>query len=237
MLDGNHARSDVGDELGNEDGAETGDGAGGVFQHLRRDGFHTADTGTDNHADPVRIFFLDIDLCVIDSLVGRDDGELCKMIVLAGFLAIEAELLGVVPLYLAGKFGLKKGDIEAVDQTGSADSLIKVLKVRRDVVAKRVDRPETGDYNSFHDDLFIVDCFFDVVDCVFDRGDFFCHFFRNLDVKHLLELHDEFYGIQGICTEVVCKTSRINDFAFVHTKFVNDDGLNFCSNIFHSESI
>ena len=50
------------------------------------------------------------------------------------------------------------------------------------------------------------------------------------DTELLLELHDELYGIQRVCTEVVSETCFGLNLCFINTEFVYDNSLNFAFN-------
>ena len=73
----------------------------------------------------------------------------------------------------------------------------------------------------------------DVSDSITNCSDLFSSFIRNRDAEYFLEFHNQFYCIQRICTEVIGKTCTLLNFAFFYTKFVNNDGFYFCSNVFH----
>lgn len=69
--------------------------------------------------------------------------------------------------------------------------------------------------------LFLV--VLDVLYCIADGTDLLCLVVRNGYVELLLELHDQFHGVQGVCAKVVGETCfRLNLF-FINTELVNDN--------------
>ena len=63
-----------------------------------------------------------------------------------------------------------------------------------------------------------------VNDGLADRGQLFGLVVGDGDVELLLELHDEFDGIEAVSAKVVREARLVGYFGLIHTEFVHDDG-------------
>ena len=113
-FDGHDARGDVGNqrrdgERRNARRATLDQDTGLVF-----DGFHPADTGTDDHAKAVRINFGDVDGGVLNGQTGSGDGVLRVAVVSLGFLRVHILSRVEIP-DLCSDFGREVRRVEASD--------------------------------------------------------------------------------------------------------------------------
>ena len=65
----------------------------------------------------------------------------------------------------------------------------------------------------------------DVCDSVANSANLLSLVVGDRDTELLLELHDELYGIQRVCTEVVSETCFGLNLCFINTEFVYDNSL------------
>ena len=101
------------------------------------------------------------------------------------------------------------------NRCGTADSLLQIRKILFNIITERVDRTDArNNYSSFcHKFKAIRGCessfyklflvLFDILDSVANGSDLLSVLVRNLDIESLLELHDQFYGVERISTQMV----------------------------------
>ena len=74
--------------------------------------------------------------------------------------------------------------------------------------------------------------------CVADSFDFFCFFVGDGYAEFFLEVHDEFNGIERICTEVGDERCGFCYLVGLNTEFINYDAFNaICYFRYNSEII
>jgi len=99
------ARCHVGDHLRYDEGIDAGRtfGEQAFVQVVER--FHTANAGTDDRADAVAVFFIQIDFGIVESQFSSGYGELSRRIHVAGFFTVDAVVSGVKIFDFAGNAG------------------------------------------------------------------------------------------------------------------------------------
>ena len=122
VLDGNHARSDVSDGLGDEKRIETRRAvAFGELGHLLLEGEKTAVARTPDHAHAVFVHFLQVEARVFQGFVGGNHGVLRIRVHLPHLRLLEV-LQRVVAFDFASEFGFEKRGVEAGDGGRAAGS-------------------------------------------------------------------------------------------------------------------
>src|SRR5690242_1417796 len=74
---------------------------------------------------------------------------------------------------------------------------------------------------------------FDVIDRLADGLDLFGLFVGDRELELVLELHDEFYGVQRVGVQVVDEVGLAGDLALVHAHLLADDLDNLLVDVFH----
>src|SRR5580704_7849590 len=75
----------------------------------------------------------------------------------------------------------------------------------------------------------------DVIDGVFDRGNFLGILVRNLNAEIFLESHDQLDRVERVGAQVVHKGSSRRNFTFVHTELLDNDCLHAFFDAGHSD--
>ena len=70
----------------------------------------------------------------------------------------------------------------------------------------------------------------DVVDSITYGSDLLSVLIRDLDIESLFELHDQLYGVERVCAQVVGEAGFGYYFRLLDTQFVNDFLDNFLLN-------
>lgn len=239
VLHGDEAGGDVGDHAGNKERAKPrGSIPCGPAQTLIEERFDSSDARTPDHTHLLLVDGLEVERRILDGLRGRDQGILGEKVVLAYFLTVEIEVR-VVILYFTSKLRLKLLCIEMSNRCGTADSLLQIRKILFNIITERVDRTDArNNYSSFcHKFKAIRGCessfyklflvLFDILDSVANGSDLLSVLVRNLDIESLLELHDQFYGVERISTQMVGEACFGYNLRFLDTQFVDDDLDNF----------
>ena len=66
----------------------------------------------------------------------------------------------------------------------------------------------------------------DVVDSQLYGSDFFGFFIRDFATESFFQSHNQFYGVQRICAQVVLEGRFIFDFGFVYAQLFSNNFLN-----------
>ena len=146
----------VGYHLRDEEGAETRYlSAFQKTRYLVKHGPETADARSPNHSGTQFVHLLEVDARIGHRLVGGYHGVLREKVVFTYLLAVE-EILPVVSLHFTGKSRLEFFGIEMRNGRSAADARLQVGEVFLYVVAKRINRADTGHNNSpfLHSEIF-----------------------------------------------------------------------------------
>src|SRR5437763_15082796 len=76
----------------------------------------------------------------------------------------------------------------------------------------------------------------DVAHRILHGLDLLSFFVWNFEVESLFERHDEFYPVEGICSEIVDERRAWRDFAFFHAELIDDDLFHLVLNTRHANS-
>ena len=127
-VDGDVTRSDVGNHLGNEERRKLGTVFNmlAIIGHFVFKSADAADAHTIDDSYAVLVFLLQIHAAVFHSLNGRDDGQLCIAVELAGFLAVNP-VVDVQVFNLASKVGLAFRAVKLRNGSGATYTGQKVL--------------------------------------------------------------------------------------------------------------
>ena len=71
---------------------------------------------------------------------------------------------------------------------------------------------------------------FNIGDGICYSADGLCLIVGDVDVEFFFKLHNQLYGVKGVCTQVVGETCIRGYLRFVNTEFVNDDVSYFAFN-------
>src|SRR5699024_10286931 len=102
------------------------------------------------------VYLFNVNPRIGHGLVGGYHGILREKVVFTYLLAVE-EILPVVSLYLAGEPRLEFLRIEMRNRRSAADTGFQIGEIFPHVVAKRINRADTGHYNSpfLHSKIFL----------------------------------------------------------------------------------
>ena len=237
--DGNLAGTDVGNHLGDEEGTELGTQCGTGLcpvAHLFLKGVHAANAYAIHHTDAVLVGSLQVDAAVLDALDGTSQRILAVEVHLAGFLAVDAEVGWLEILYLAGKLCLELRGIEMCNRAGTAHAVHQILPGFLDRISQWGDGTKTCYNNSFQ--FHIKECVLllvglDVGDGIGNSGNLLCLVIGDGHFECLLKFHNQLYGVQRICTQVVGERCFGSYVCFINTQLVYDNLFYFCFNFRH----
>ena len=97
-----------------------------IIGHFVLKSADAADAHAIDDSNAVLVFFLQIHAAVFHSLNGRDDGQLCVAVKLAGFLAVNP-IVDVQVFNLASKVGLAFRAVKLRNRSGTTNTSQKVL--------------------------------------------------------------------------------------------------------------
>jgi hypothetical protein len=107
----------------------------------------TANSGSCDHTDAIRIKTARRDASIADSFTGSDHGKLGVEIQLLYFFMVKV-FIGIVVLYFCGNLGGESGSIKSSDHTNAGYSIDQALPGLGNIVANRCNSSHSGNHNS-----------------------------------------------------------------------------------------
>ena len=74
----------------------------------------------------------------------------------------------------------------------------------------------------------------DIINRVFNGGDFFGRVFRDFDAKSLFEGHHEFYRIQAVRAQIVNERGILGHLGLIDAQMLDNNFFNFVGDFSHS---